>query len=332
MALVGLISNLSCMASLYTQLRPRRLHSYLPFMYTNIMCLQGSSGLALAYPYLSCCWPLVSLQGCQRPGLLGTLSRLCMLILPCPFTWLVKRCVLGLLCMLSLSCAFTCLVRHCVLGLLCTLSLLRVYSNFAMLLLPSLLCMTSGLAIQHQWGLLSMLSLLCTLSCCVALYLLGQLTALLPCQLCFLGDASRPILLCMLCLCIFMTTLSLLLLLLQLPWLSRPRCISVLLLVLLCWSFCRLVRRRLSCRDRLSHRTGFLSSVCQHHKCVCPLRAHAFMATCLPDSNSICLRSLQSWKHARTSHYSFQEAAKSSGYKTICVAAYTQSYFMAVIF
>ncbi len=88
--------------------------------------------------------------------------------------------MLGLLCMLSLPCTFTWLVRHCVPGLLCTLSLLPVCSDFAML---SLLCMTSGFAIQYQWGLLSMLSLLCTVSCCVALYLLGQLTALLPCLL-----------------------------------------------------------------------------------------------------------------------------------------------------
>ena len=85
MVLVGLISIPSCMASLYTQLRSRRLHSYLPFMNTNIKCLRGSSGPALVYPNLSCCWPLVSLQGCQRPGLLGVLCMLCMLILPCHF-------------------------------------------------------------------------------------------------------------------------------------------------------------------------------------------------------------------------------------------------------
>jgi len=166
-ALIGLISIRSCMASLYMQLRSRRLHSNLPFMETSSTC------------------PLVSLQGCQRPGLLGTLSRLCMLILPCPFTWLVKHCVLGLLCMLSLPCPFTWLVKHCV-GLLCTLSLLPVCSDFAMLFLLSmlsLLCMTSGFTIQYQWDLLSMLSLLCTVSCCVSRYLLGQLTALQPCLL-----------------------------------------------------------------------------------------------------------------------------------------------------
>ena len=163
-ALIGLISIRSCMASLYMQLRSRRLHSNLPFMETSSTCLLGSSGPALAYPNLNCCWPLVSLQGCQRPGLLGTLSRLCMLILPCPFTWLVKHCV----------------------GLLCMLSLLRVCSDFAMLFLLSmlsLLCMTSGFTIQYQWDLLSMLSLLCTVSCCVSRYLLGQLTALQPCLL-----------------------------------------------------------------------------------------------------------------------------------------------------
>ncbi len=184
-ALIGLISIRSCMASLYMQLRSRRLHSNLPFMETSSTCLLGSSGPALAYPNLNCCWPLVSLQGCQRPGLLGTLSRLCMLILPCPFTWLVKHCVLGLLCMLSLPCPFTWLVKHCV-GLLCMLSLLRVCSDFAMLFLLSmlsLLCMTSGFTIQYQWDLLSMLSLLCTVSCCVSRYLLGQLTALQPCLL-----------------------------------------------------------------------------------------------------------------------------------------------------
>lgn len=88
--------------------------------------------------------------------------------------------------MLSLPCHFAWLFRHCVLGLLCTLSLLPVCSDFAMLLLLSLLsmqCKTSGFATQYQWGLLSMLSLLCMLSCCVALYLMRQLTALLPCLL-----------------------------------------------------------------------------------------------------------------------------------------------------
>ena len=63
MALVGLISIPSCMASLHTQLRLRRLHSNLPFMDTNITCLRGSSGPALAHSNLSCCWPLVSFQG-----------------------------------------------------------------------------------------------------------------------------------------------------------------------------------------------------------------------------------------------------------------------------
>ena len=97
----------------------------------------------------------------------------------------------------------------------------------------------------------------------------------------------------MLCPCIFMTTLYLLLLM-QLPWLNRPRCIRALLLMLLRWPFCRLVDQRLSCRDRVRHRIGLLSGVCQHHRCVCALRAHAFTATCLPHSNSISLCSLNS--------------------------------------
>ncbi len=97
----------------------------------------------------------------------------------------------------------------------------------------------------------------------------------------------------MLCPCIFMTTVCLPLLL-QLPWLNRPICVRALLLVLFRWPFCRLDGQCLSCRDRVHHRMGLLSSVCQHHRCVCTLRAHAFLATCLPHSNSISLHSLDS--------------------------------------
>ena len=94
-----------------------------------------------------------------------------------------------------------------------------------------------------------------------------------------------------------MTTLRLLLLLLLLlllPWLSRPGCVRALLL--LRWPVCRLVGQCLYGRDRLSHRMGFLSGVCQHRRCVCTLRTHAFTATCLPHSNSISLHSLDSVK------------------------------------
>lgn len=86
-----------------------------------------------------------------------------------------------------------------------------------------------------------------------------------------------------------MTELCLLLLL---PWLIRLGHVRALLLVLLRWSFWRLVGQCLSCRDRMRHRTAFLSSVCQHHRCVCALRTHAFTATCLPHSNSISLHSM----------------------------------------